>query len=527
MSLRLTSFRARIFVLSLLVVGLTLLMVAAISWTGALAYEVDRLDARLCDEAHQLVVRPPQAGDLARPERDAALKLRLQSTAQLLLWLQPAAPSPAIHSARWPDGLDLNALDWRRVDERRPPVGPDDRPGGAAGDRDRPPRPDSNDGPLPDREPPRGAAGQFDDARPPQRPPKRPPQPPQPRSPCQVAGFSAQGSDWRAAQADALGATGVVAANLAATRTELREALTRISWRAAPLALVLTALGAWLMSTLAIRPVTRLRNTMESVSQQSLAHRLPADREDREFKDLVEAYNRMLDRLELSFHQATRFSSDAAHELRTPLTILQGQIEQALRLSSDPTVQVQLSQMLDEAGRLSSITRKLLLLSQADAGKLALLRTPVDLAALLQERLADALMLDLPAVRISSDLAPRAVVLGDAQLLGQAVNNLCSNAFKYTPPGGWIQVRVQVQMQAASSGVEVLWSNSTVAISPQARERLFDRFFRGDAAHNRSVDGHGLGLSLSRVIARAHGGDLTLEPSPLDEVRLRLWLPGA
>ena len=66
-----------------------------------------------------------------------------------------------------------------------------------------------------------------------------------------------------------------------------------------------------------------------------------------------------------------------------------------------------------------------------------------------------------------------------------------------------------------------------MAISPQARERLFDRCYRGDAAHNRSVDGHGLGLSLSRVIARAHGGDLTLEPSPLDEVRLRLWLPGA
>lgn len=84
-----------------------------------------------------------------------------------------------------------------------------------------------------------------------------------------------------------------------------------------------------------------------------------------------------------------------------------------------------------------------------------------------------------------------------------------------------------MQARAASSGVEVLWSNSTVPIAPLARERLFDRFFRGDAAHNRSVDGHGLGLSLARVIAQAHGGDLTLLPSPHDEVRLRLWLPTA
>lgn len=340
---------------------------------------------------------------------------------------------------------------------------------------------------------------------------------------CQVTGFSALASEWRAAQVKAFGAYGVVGADLAATRTELRDGLGSIGWRAAPLALLFTALGAWLLSTLAMRPVARLRSTMEAVNQQSLEHRVPAGREDREFQDLINAYNRMLDRLEASFHQATRFSADAAHELRTPLTILQGQIEQALRVSGDQPIQVRLAQMLDEAGRLSSITRKLLMLSQADAGKLALLRTPVDLSAMLQERLADANLLELQDVRISSDLAAHAVVQGDEQLLGQVLNNLCGNAFKYTPPSGWMRV----QARAASSGVEVLWSNSTMPIAPQARERLFDRFFRGDAAHNRSVDGHGLGLSLARVIARAHGGDLTLLPSPHDEVRLRLWLPAA
>lgn len=501
--------------MSLLVVGLILVMVGAISWTGALSYEVERLDARLCEEAHQLVVRPPLSGGLERPERNAAVKLRLQSTDELLLWLQPTAAASAIRSARWPEGLDPTALAWRWVADRRPPGGQDNRPGQPARDTDQLPRPDRPFGAPPDPDPPSAAVREPDAPHPP------------PRALCQVAGFSARASDWRAARVEGYGVSGVVAADLAATRTELRGALASITWRAAPLALLLTALGAWLMSTLAIRPVTRLRTTMEAVSPQSLEHRLPAGREDLEFKGLVEAYNRMLDRLEASFNQATRFSSDAAHELRTPLTILQGQIEQALRLSGDQPVQVQLSQMLDEVCRLSSITRKLLLLSQADAGKLTLLRTPVDLGSMLQERLADAQLLDLQDVSIFSDLAPRAVVLGDAQLLGQALNNLCGNAFKYTPPGGWIQVRVQVQMRAASSGVEVRWSNNTAAISPQARERLFDRFFRVDAAHSRGVDGHGLGLSLSRVIARAHGGDLTLEPSPQDEVRLRLWLPCA
>ena len=217
---------------------------------------------------------------------------------------------------------------------------------------------------------------------------------------------------------------------------------------------MLTALGAWLMSTLAMRPVARLRSTMEAVNQQSLEHRLPAGREDREFKELIDAYNRMLDRLEASFHQATRFSADAAHELRMPLTILQGQIEQAMRLSGDQPIQVQLAQMLDEAGRLSSISRKLLLLSQADAGKLVLLRTPVDLSSMLQERLADAQLLELQDVRISNDLEQQLVVQGDEQLLGQALNNLCRNAFKYTLPDGWIRVRARRHVGGGSALVE-------------------------------------------------------------------------
>ena len=514
MKLRLASFRARIFLVSLLVVGLILVIVGALSWASALSYEVARMDARLCEEARQLLLRPPQPEDLGHLERDAALKLRLQSADQLLLWLQPATSEPAIRSARWPQSLDLGTLVWRAVYDRRPPGGPaepTDRPAGNIDDTHRPPRPDSLEASAYGPGPPGAAPREADAARRPAR------------LACQVAGFSALASDWRAAQVVESDSKGLAAAYLGALRAELLDALASIAWRAAPLALVLTALYAWLMSTLALRPVTRLRSTMEAVNQQSLEHRLPADREDREFKELIGAYNRMLDRLEASFGQATRFSADAAHELRTPLTILQGQIEQAMRLSGDQPIQVQLSQMLDEAGRLSAITRKLLLLSQADAGQLVLLRTQVDLSHMLDERLADAQLLELPDVTISSELDAHAVIQGDEQLLAQVLNNLCGNAYKYTPPGGWIRVCART----LTSGVEVLWSNSTLTIAPQARERLFDRFFRGDLAHNRRIDGHGLGLSLSRVIARAHGGDLTLEPSPPDELRLRLWLPDA
>jgi heavy metal sensor kinase len=313
---------------------------------------------------------------------------------------------------------------------------------------------------------------------------------------------------------------GIVAANLAAIRAELWAALERITMIAAPIALVLTAFGAWLLSGLALRPVVRLRDAMKSVHERALDQRLPTGGEDREFRELIASYNGMLERLEASFNQASRFSADAAHELKTPLTILRGQIERAIPKAQDPALQQDLVDVLDEVGRLASISRKLLLLSQADAGKLALLRTEVDLSAMLDERIADAQMLELEAT-VAADVEPGLRLQADEQLLAQVLNNVLGNAIRYTPPGG----RIGVDARSTATGVEVSFRNTVRGLSPAERSRFFERFYRGDSARNRRVDGHGLGLSLSRVIARAHAGDLTLEPSGETEVVLKLTLP--
>jgi heavy metal sensor kinase len=313
---------------------------------------------------------------------------------------------------------------------------------------------------------------------------------------------------------------GIVAANVAVIRAELLAALQRISLIAAPMALVLIAVGAWLLSGLALRPVNRLRDAMKSVHERALDQRLPMGREDPEFCELIASYNGMLERLEASFNHASRFSADAAHELKTPLTILRGQIERAIPKARDPELQQDLAEVLDEVGRLASILRKLLLLSQADAGKLALLRTEVDLSAMLNERFADAQMLELDAT-LTAEVEAGLRLQADEQLLGQVLNNVLGNAFRYTPPGG----RIGVRARSTPTGVEVLFTNTVRGLSAAERSRFFERFYRGDSARNRGVDGHGLGLSLSRVIARAHRGDLTLEPSGEDEVVLRLTLP--
>ncbi|MBU0749503.1 MAG: two-component sensor histidine kinase, partial [Gammaproteobacteria bacterium] len=206
--------------------------------------------------------------------------------------------------------------------------------------------------------------------------------------------------------------------------------------------------------------------------------------------------------------------------LKTPLTILQGQLERAVQRTDGQALQLTLIDMLDEVGRLSSISRKLLLLSQADAGRLALQLRPVNLSDALNERFAEAQTFELD-VKISAEVVDGLTVMADPQLLDQLLNNLTSNALKYTPAGGWIHWRAR----ATPSGIELEMANFAPGLTPGDRSQFFERFFRGDAARNRQVGGYGLGLSLSRVIARAHGGDLTVEAGADDALVLCLLLP--
>jgi signal transduction histidine kinase len=116
---------------------------------------------------------------------------------------------------------------------------------------------------------------------------------------------------------------------------------------------------------------------------------------------------------------------------------------------------------------------------------------------------------------------PVAVHSLDELLIRQLLNNLISNAVRYCKPGG----RIEIAGRKLPSVIEVTIANSSEPISAESRARLFDRFYRLDPARNRRSEGAGLGLSLAREIARAHGGELVLEPGPADVVKLKLTLP--
>jgi len=176
--------------------------------------------------------------------------------------------------------------------------------------------------------------------------------------------------------------------------------------------------------------------------------------------------------------------------------------------------------VLDEVRRLSNISRKLLLLSQADAGQLRIARESVNLSKILEELLEDTKML-APDLKVGGQIEAGLKVQADGSLLRQVLHNLVSNAIKYNVPDGWILLSTH----SSTHWIDIVVANASNGIPVSERSRIFERFFRADPAHSREIEGVGLGLSVAREIARAHGGDLSLTGEAPDSVQFALRLP--
>ncbi len=220
---------------------------------------------------------------------------------------------------------------------------------------------------------------------------------------------------------------------------------TRAFLIATPLALLALAAAGWWLTNRALRPVALLTRTAESVTAGGLDQRVPEVATDRELGRLVEVINSMLERLERSFEQAARFSSDAAHELQTPLTVLQGELDNAIqRAAAGSDEQRHYSSLLEEVRRLKVVVHKLLLLARADAGRLDLHLEPVTLSDLLAEAIEDVEAM-APGVRIESAIASGHQVMADPDLLDQVVRNMTGNAVKHGERDGLIRFELAVE----------------------------------------------------------------------------------
>lgn len=491
--MKLRSFRIRIALLSAVLAGGALVGFGLTSWWLIYEAKVSRLDAEL---ESQLM----RAGRPRSPERwqsyETSLGQSFATNAKTPLAILVIGTDGNIvyRSQQWAADLDVTNL-WTS----RPPLPPFPSPPSA-----QPTAPFSETNLLPPE--------RF------QPHPDRLPEVPAP-TPRFATQRTAIGT-WRVGAITLPHAQIAIAVSLNAVAFEM-VVIRNIFLISIPGVLLLVAGGAWGIAGSSLYSIRRLTKVIGNVTASGLEQRVPIGATDVEFVELIQVFNQMLERLESSFKQASRFSGDAAHELKTPLAILQGELERTLQQAEPGSeVQQRLSNLLDEVRRLTGIVRKLLLLSLADAGLMNLHRVEVDKSCLLIEMLEDIELL-APHLEIQSEIADGLCVKGDRDLLIQLLQNLISNAIKYNLPNGWI--RIEAHRQGAIVSITI--SNSSKDIPLSDRVRIFDRFYRGDPARTRKVEGIGLGLSLAQEIARAHNGDLRLDPTLSGQTAFTLTLP--
>jgi heavy metal sensor kinase len=289
-------------------------------------------------------------------------------------------------------------------------------------------------------------------------------------------------------------------------------------------AVPVAALGVWWITRKALQPLQEVASAAEHINAKALNQRLPEASAQDEVGRLVQVLNHAFDRLERSFDQATRFSSDASHELKTPLTIMRGEIEAALKTElRDPGVEILLDGLLAETQRLCDIVEKLLLLSRADAGELTLATEILDFSSICRELVEDAQILAGPK-RISTEfeIAPEVKVLADELYLRRVLLNLLDNAIKYNVAGGSLSISLTTSHLTAQLRI----SNTGLGIMKEDESRVFERFYRGDPSHSSEISGSGLGLSICREIVAAHGGQMWLEQSLPGWTAFTVSLPG-
>ncbi len=278
----------------------------------------------------------------------------------------------------------------------------------------------------------------------------------------------------------------------------------------------------WFVAGRALRPVDALTSAARTIGETGdLARRVPEPPEDDELGRLARTFNGMLAHLDEAFAQQRRFLADAAHELRTPLTSVRADLD-ALRAhpEMDPAEREDALRAAErETARMGRLVDDLLALARADAGPF-LRPQPVSLDGLVLDVMRAAEPLASSARLDISDWDQVALV-ADPDRLRQALLNLIDNALRHSPAGGTVAVGLARDGGEARIAVR----DEGPGIAAEHLPRIFDRFYRADAARDRASGGAGLGLAIAREIAEAHGGRIEVSTAPGAGSTFTLVLP--
>ena len=301
----------------------------------------------------------------------------------------------------------------------------------------------------------------------------------------------------------------------------LHERLNELHLIAAGIALLAALILGVLLARALATPLRRLTDTAQEMERGSLGARV-APGGPRELAQLGRALNRLSETLEHEEHVRRGVAADVAHELRTPLAGIVSRIEAAQDgVISDEASN--LEAMHAEALRLSQLVDDLGKLAEAEAPGLVIAKQPLDLAQIAAQRLegqSDFFRNKRIVLERSLDPAP---ILGDERRVGQIIDNLLSNALRYTDAGGCVVL--DVHRSGNEAVLEV--TDTGIGIPSQDLPYVFERFWRGERSRARKTGGAGIGLAIVRELVKAHDGRIDVESKPGDGTRFRVSLPAA
>jgi len=317
------------------------------------------------------------------------------------------------------------------------------------------------------------------------------------------------------------------------TRTDETALLNRINQAAITAGLIAVSVSLLLALLLAyrlLRPIRDLTRAANQLAQGDLSQQVDVHGDD-ELANLGRAFNQMAASLEEAEQSRRAMTADIAHELRNPLAVQRANLE-ALQDGIYPLTSENLNPVLEQNYLLNRLVEDLRTLALVDSGQLALEPTPTDLPVLVT-RVVDRYRAQADARRVSLNVSTSEhlpLILLDPGRMEQILGNLLSNALRYTPEGGQIDLDTSsppkgITMSDDLDIVQIIVHDSGPGIPPEAIPHLFDRFFRGDRARSRDDGGSGLGLAIARKLSHAHGGDLTAQNHPHGGAVFILTLP--
>ncbi|HEX9616465.1 MAG TPA: HAMP domain-containing sensor histidine kinase [Anaerolineales bacterium] len=302
-----------------------------------------------------------------------------------------------------------------------------------------------------------------------------------------------------------------------------QDALVIILLSGSIIAMILAGLASWFTTGRALAPLHSVTQTALTITRaDDLSRRIlyqgpPED----EVGHLIAAFNLTLSRLENLFNTQRRFLADVGHELRTPLTVIKGNVDLMRRMGySDPE---SLDGIENEVDRLTRLVGDLLLLAQAESGKLPLDRRIVELDTLLLEAMQQMRVLARDRLQMRLGEIDQVLICGDQDRLKQVLVNLIGNAINYTPAGG----EVVLGLGKEGDQAKLIVTDTGPGIPSEDLPHVFERFYRGEKSRTRSRDGKGfgLGLSIAYWIVRNHGGRIEVDSREGKGTTFCVWLP--